>query len=65
MEMEKIGIVPIDWNKLILIPGAIHSGTAAAVSDISIANALRHTRAASLSREQTIPRIEEILYSGT
>jgi hypothetical protein len=65
MEMEKVGIVPIDGNKLILIPGAMHSGTSAAVNDISIANALRQTSAALLNRGQTIPRLQEILSTGT
>jgi len=60
-----VGIVPIDGNKLILIPGAMHSGTSAAVSDISIANALRQTSAALLNRGQTIPRLQEILSTGT
>jgi hypothetical protein len=64
MELEKLGFVPIDWNKLILIAGATHPGTSAAINDISIANAFRQTSAALLSHGRTIPRLEEVLSTG-
>jgi hypothetical protein len=64
MQMEKIGVVPLDGDKLMLIPEATYPGTSAAVNDISIANAFRHTSAAGMNRMPTIPRLEEILSSG-
>ena len=63
MELEKIGVVPIDWNKLVLIPGAMRPGTSAAINDISIANAFRRTSELGLSRMETIPRLGAILAS--
>jgi hypothetical protein len=61
MELEKIGVVSIDWNKLVLVPGALRPGTSAAIDDISIANAFRRHSALGMTRMETIPRLGEIL----
>jgi len=61
MGLEKIGVVPIDWNKLVRIPEALRPGTSAAISDISIANSFRHTPAAWIKQEKTIQRLDDVL----
>jgi hypothetical protein len=61
MELEKIGLVPIDWNKLIRFPEAMRPGTSAAINDISIANSFRKDSLTSTNPKQRIERLGEIL----
>jgi hypothetical protein len=60
MELEKIGEVRIDGDKLVRAFGELPSGRSAAVNDISIANSLRRALPATKPL-QTIPRLSEIL----
>lgn len=61
MELEKIGVLPVDRNKLIQTFGEIAPGTSAAISDISIANSFNRTQAVKTKQKQTISQIGEIL----
>lgn len=61
MELEKIGGLPVDPDKLRRTFPDLRPGTPAAISDISIANSFRHTPAIGTKRVPTAARIEEIL----
>jgi len=60
MELEKVGNLPIDRNKLVRAFGELRPGQSAAIHDISIANAFR-TPAAGMKQKQTIQQLGEIL----
>jgi hypothetical protein len=61
MELQKIGLVPLDWDKLIRFPEAMRPGTSAAINDISIANSFRKVSLTSANPKQSIARLGEIL----
>ena len=61
MELEKIGVVPVDRDKLIRAFGEMRPGTSAAINDISIANSFRHSREESMKRKQTVASLGDIL----
>jgi hypothetical protein len=61
MELEKIGVLPVDRNKLIETFGELPPGTSAAINDISIASSFNRTEAVKTKQKQTISQIGEIL----
>jgi hypothetical protein len=65
MELEKIGVLPVDRNKLTQTFGELPPGTSAAIHDISIASSFNRTLPAKTKQKQTISRIGEILAPRT
>ena len=65
MELEKIGVLRVDRNKLTQTFGEIPPGTSAAIHDISIANSFNRTLPVKTKQKQTISQIAEILADGS
>jgi len=61
MELEKIGAMPIDREKLTRELGELRPGISAAINDISIANSFLHTLSVGRQQKQTVPRLADIL----
>ena len=61
MELEKIGVLPVDRNRLIHAFGEVSPGTSAAINDISIANSFNRAPAVRTTEKRTISQIGEIL----
>jgi len=61
MELEKIGAMPIDREKLTRALGELRPGISAAINDISIANSFLHTLSLGIQQKQTVPRLADIL----
>jgi len=61
MELEKIGVLPVDRDKLTQTFGELPPGTSAAINDISLANSFNRTLALKTKQKQTISQIGEIL----
>jgi len=61
MELQKIGNVLVDRDKLVRAFGELHAGTSAAINDVSIANSLRHASASFMKRMVSVPRLRDIL----
>jgi hypothetical protein len=61
MELEKIGMLPIDREKLTRTFREMRPGISAAINDISIANSFRHTVAVSMKQKQIVASLGDIL----